>query len=212
MQVAVITGPTLETAQRRVHLADRLKDGLELRLDLFKESVSLDHLRCLLNATKKKVILTLRRRSHGGGYCGPEAKRLETLLYLLEAGPHYIDLEYDTDPDFFREVQIQFPQCHIISSLHNFARTPRQLDPILQQMRCSEAYAYKISTTANSLADAYKMLRFIQKTSKSGVRFIGLCMGEYGRITRREGIRCGNYLNYTILHNRDQCAPGLYLA
>ena len=65
--------------------------------------------------------------------------------------------------------------------------------------------------TANSLSDSYKMLRFIQKTTKEGLKIIGLCMGDYGRLTRTEGLKAGNYLNYTILHTRDKIAPGLIL-
>ncbi len=209
MQIAVITGPTHEIALKRVQLANRLRDGLELRLDLFREALDREHVQELVRSSTKKVILTLRKRCHGGGFVGTEEKRQKLLLELLECQPQYIDIESDTDPKFFQIVHELFPTCKIISSYHDFSLTPRDLEKVFKAMESKNVYAYKVCTTANSFADAYKMLRFIQKKSTAQVRFIGICMGEYGRITRREGIKAGNYLNYTVLHNRDSCAPGL---
>lgn len=212
MQFAVITGPTFDIAKRRVKLADLKKDGFELRLDLFKDRLTLDELKSLLNISSKKVIFTLRKRTQGGGYIGNENGRQEILLKLLECNPTYVDMESDTDPEFLDEISEKHPQCRIISSIHNFSLTPRDLEKTFQGMQSKYAYAYKICTTANSFADAYKMLRFIQKKAALGIKIIGICMGEYGKITRREGLKAGNYLNYSILHNRDNCAPGLHLA
>ena len=212
MQIAVITGPTHEIALRRIALANRVKDGLELRLDLFKDLCDLEKVRLLLQNANKKVILTLRKKGHGGGFVGAEKRRLDLIMDLCASSPDYIDIECDTDPDFIASIRDAYPDCKIISSLHNFLLTPRDLEKTFKSMESRHVYAYKMCTTANSLADAYKMLRFIQKKTTAGIRFIGICMGDYGRITRREGTRAGNYLNYTILHNRDRCAPGLDLA
>ncbi len=212
MQFAVITGPTFETAKKRIKLANQFKDGIELRLDLFKESLDLDHLKDLFLAAKKKVILTLRKKNQGGGYVGTEENRQIQILELLKCAPDYVDIEFDSSPSFLREVKLLFPSCKIISSFHNLATTPKDLELIFQQMPTEDVYAYKICTTANSLADSYKMLRFIQKKKTDGVNIIGLCMGEHGQITRKEGLKAGNYLNYSILHNYDNCSPGLHLA
>ncbi len=209
MQIAVITGPTHEIALKRIHLANKIRDGLELRLDLFKGMIDTTQVRELVESSTKKVILTLRKRCHGGGFLGTEEKRQKILLELLECGPQYIDIESDTHPEFFQVVHELYPKCKIISSYHDFSLTPRDLEKIFKGMESKNVYAYKVCTTANSFADAYKMLRFIQKKTTDQVKFIGICMGEYGRITRRDGIKAGNYLNYTILHNRDSCAPGL---
>jgi len=121
-------------------------------------------------------------------------------------GPDYIDIESD--------LSASLPNCNIISSYHHFERTPRDLEEIVKKMNRNNptAYAYKVCTTANSVSDSYKMLRLIQKLTSEGIKFIGLCMGEKGSITREEGIKSGNYLNYFVLSNRDQCAPGLKFA
>ena len=206
MQIAIITGPTYEIASKRILMANTQKDGVELRLDLFQE-INLSDLKQLKNSITGKVIFTLRHRRNGGGFLGGEEKRLKVAKDLLSLEPDYFDFECDTNLSFLDET----PLSKIIFSYHDFLSTPKHLDLILKKMLHPIPYAYKICTTATSLSDSYKMLRFIQKTTKSGLKIIGLCMGEYGRLTRIEGLKAGNYLNYTILHTRDKVAPGLML-
>ncbi len=210
MQIAIITGPTYQIASSRIAQANALRDGVELRLDLFQE-IDLPSIQHLRKSITGKVIFTLRSRRNGGGFLGSEEKRLNLIKELLTLEPDYFDFECDTDPAFINEIlSLQLP-TKIILSYHNFLTTPKHLDIILNKMLLLPSYAYKICTTANSFSDSYKMLRFIQKMHKSGINIIGICMGDYGRITRTDGLRAGNYLNYTILHTRDKVAPGLTL-
>lgn len=194
MQFAVITGPSEAIAIPRIRLANTLKDGVELRLDLFNE-VTLEIVKKLRSASTNKVIFTLRRKSFSQ----------EFMTELLTLEPDYVDFEHGTDLDFLNTVK-----CKIISSYHNFDRTPKDLESIFKKMQNPHAYAYKICTSAQSISDAYRMLTLIQTLHKKGIRIIGLCMGDEGRITREDGIKAGNYLNYTVLHKQDICARGLH--
>lgn len=207
MQIAIITGPSVEIAKSRIIQANRRMDGVELRLDLFRQ-FDREIVSELLSTCKGKSIVTLRSRLNGGGFVGFESKRQALLLEILELKPDYVDIEYNTDQAFIAELSKQFPKTNIISSYHNFDRTPRNIELILDKMVSSyaSAYAYKICCTANSLSDSFKMLRFIQQTKERNLRFIGLCMGESGKITREKGPDAGNYLNYIVLHQRDSRA------
>ena len=211
MQLAVITGPTYELAHTRILLANKIRDGVEIRLDLFRE-FNLAEIEKLLQASTGKTVFTLRRRAAGGGFSGSEEKRFSLLSQLFSLNPDYIDIEFDTNQQFVQEIHKQYPNSKIISSYHNFEKTPKDLELVLQKMVSLEAYAYKICTTAITISDSYKILRFVQKQASKGLRIIGIALGEYGRITRKEGLQAGNYLNYTVLHNSDSCAPGLRLA
>jgi 3-dehydroquinate dehydratase/shikimate dehydrogenase len=210
MQIAIITGPTYSTASSRIAHANSRGLGIELRLDLFQE-IDIACIQKLRDSVDGKVVFTLRSRRSGGGFLGNEEKRYNLARDLLALNPDYFDFEWDTDPNFLSEINTSFPNCKIILSYHNFLSTPKDLDTILNKMLVSPTYAYKICTTANSISDSYKMLRFVQKIAKSGLNIIGICMGEYGRVTRADGLKAGNYLNYTILHTRDKVAPGLTL-
>ena len=67
----------------------------------------------------------------------------------------------------------------IISSYHDFKKTPDNLGEVLAQMDRFPAAIKKIATMANSSIDALRMLNF---SKKYGIA--GMCMGEEGRITR----------------------------
>jgi len=207
VEIAIITGPTYEIASRRIEQANLAKDGVELRLDLFQE-INIPIIKELREKIRGKTIFTLRSRRNGGGFAGSEDKRILLLNELLSLNPEYFDFEFDTD---LSTLQIS-EQTKIILSYHNFISTPKHLEIVLKKMFHPSAYAYKLCTTANSLSDSYMMLRFIQKMHKEGVNIIGLCMGDYGKITRTDGIKSGNYLNYSILNIRDKVAPGLTIA
>jgi 3-dehydroquinate dehydratase/shikimate dehydrogenase len=211
MQIAVITGPTMEIAKGRTLLANNKKDGVEFRFDLFRQ-FDLDSAKELVAACNGKTIFTLRSRQNGGNFTGGESRRLQYIESLIALEPDYFDIECNTDETFTRELAQKFPQTKIICSYHNFERTPKDLDAIYEKMANDYSFAYKICTTANSLTDAFLMLRFIQKMRKANVPFIGICMGDQGKITRRDGLHAGNHLNYTILNQRDACSPGLQFA
>lgn len=202
MELAIITGPTYDIAKKRILQANTLKDGIELRLDLFY-TIDLEHIKKLRALSTGKVLFTLRSKQHGGGFLGSEKDRLALLHDLLSLNPDYLDIDYTSTPPT--------TTVPLIFSYHNYLSTPKHLEHILETMLHEQAYAYKLCTTATSLSDAYRMLRFIQVQSLKH-RIIGLCMGDYGRITRTEGIKSGNYLNYGILHRQDKVAPGLTLA
>lgn len=193
MQFAVITGPTATIATPRIRQANTLRDGIELRLDLFTE-VTFEEVEIMRKAATKKVLFTLRK------------KILSVLSDVLILEPDYVDLEYDTDYNFLKTVRSK-----IITSYHDFVKTPDDLEGLLKKIQNPYAYAYKICTTATNVKDSLRMLEFIKRISKTGVKIIGICMGEEGIVTRQEGIKAGNYLNYTILHEDDSCAPGLKL-
>lgn len=197
MQIVVITGPTYEIAKSRIALAKGL-DGVEFRLDLF-HSLSIEEVAELRKLAPGKVIFTLRNRRQGGSFKGVETARLALIEKLLSLSPDYFDLEYDIDPLFLQTITQAYPQTKIILSQHDFEKTPKNLSLTLKKMISTPADIYKLCTTANSLSDSYRMLRFVQITVKQGISFIGLCMGDQGRLTRTEGVKSGNYLNYNVL-------------
>jgi len=208
MQIAIIAGPTHETAHSRICLANKINyiDGIELRLDLFR-SIELHDIQQLINLAQGKVIVTLRSKKSGGGFTGSIDTQKLLLESLLHSQPSYMDIEYDTAYDCFSHLN-DLRSKHeystkFILSYHNVKETPKCLESILRNMSDYCPDIYKICTMARYESDGYRMLLFIRRHQKHK-KIIGLCMGEKGKMTRSDGIKSGNYLNYVILHYRDK--------
>ena len=212
MQIAVITGPDYSKARIGVLKAnDSGMDGVEIRLDMFDEII-IDEIKNLMNLIQGKVILTLRSKDQGGSFVGTRDEQKDIIKDLLTLGSDYLDVEFPISSSFGAEMDKQkHPECKIISSWHNYQYTPKNLDLILSSMMCDGIYAYKICTSAQNISDSYRMLSFIQRAAKNkDVKIIGLCMGFYGKTTRSEGIKAGNYLNYQMLNTRDRRKPPVF--
>jgi 3-dehydroquinate dehydratase/shikimate dehydrogenase len=210
MEFIVIAGPTFATAFPRIKRALKLKDGIELRIDLFTE-LSDEQLLEIVTTCKmanKKIIFTLRSQKSGGGYKKSIPSLEEEILKLSTFNPDYMDVEWDLSKNLFTCLKDK----KIIASHHDFEKTQNNLETLFEKMFEKKTYGYKICTTAIDTSDAYRMLYFIHKQKQAGVNFIGLCMGEAGKITREEGLKAGNYLNYKIMHLEDKVASGLDFA
>jgi len=207
MDFIVITGPNFQTAMKKIKRTLKIDAGIELRLDLFKE-ITLKEIRAIQKICKengKKIIFTLRSALSGGGFNRSILSLEKTIEMLAELKPDYMDVEWNLSERLFNKLQ----DTKIIASHHDFNKTPKSIDEIFEKMRTKKAYAYKVCTTAQDVSDSYRMINFIHKHKNDGLNVIGLCMGEKGKITRTDGPKVGNYLNYKIIHVGDKVAPGI---
>lgn len=174
MLCGVITGPSLNEIQNQIAEASLSADILEIRWDCF-DSLEFEV------TSKLPMIFTLRPISQGGHYLKSEEIRLQELERLMQAKPGFVDLEYTIPIDSIKELQKKFPEIKTILSYHNFDNTPIDLNEVFASLKQKPADFYKIATMANTTIDALRMLNFAKKI---GSKVIGLCMGEYGIITR----------------------------
>lgn len=205
---AIIIGPTFETALQQVQEAGAsLANMLEFRLDLFTftQEKSLLQLR---QASSLPVIFTLRKASHGGRYDGSEGMWISLIRRLVTLKPDYFDLECDTPPEFFVELREMMPDLQLICSMHDFERTPNDLNAVFRVMRQCPAKIYKIATMAHSALDAMRMLQFVKEQTSLGRQLVGMCLGASGQITRILGGVFGNAFTYAVLDDSRKIAPG----
>ena len=144
---------SFDEAKKSIQEGQRYGELIELRLDLLEKN-DLGHISKLKNLSKLPLIFTLRRKDQGGAFSGSESEREEKLLELLTLKPEYVDLEYDC---VFAD---KIPGISIISSYHDFEKTPDNLEEVLAQMERFPAVIKKISTMANSSIDSLRMLNF----------------------------------------------------
>ena len=187
--LTVIVRGTFDEAQETMERARNYAEAFEFRLDLMKNK-DLKTLKRLLCIAQVPVIFTLRRKDQGGVFQGREEERKKLLLDRLKLHPSYVDLEYDVA--FADQVP---PEVKIISSYHDFKKTPENLSDILKKVQRLPAHIFKIACWAHSSIDALRMLSF----TKSQQNLAGMCMGDYGALTRILSPISGSSLTYTSL-------------
>ncbi|MCX6990860.1 MAG: shikimate dehydrogenase [Chlamydiae bacterium] len=205
MLFGVCIGPNYEIAERSLTAMRDDVDGIELRLDLFAE-INILKLKDLLKSWDKKVLLTFRKKSQGGGFSGSLQEQEEIWKELSQLSVDFVDLEYDAPQSLYELARKIFPGAKVISSYHNFEKTPVNLTEILLFMKLRNADIYKIATMATSSLDALRMLEWVKDSSQQNEEVIGICMGDEGKITRILSPIVGSYLNYVSLEG--EAAPG----
>ena len=102
------------------HLVEQGAGLVELRLDYIDGEVNLKR---LLNDRPGPVIVVCRREADGGKWTGTEEERLMLLRTAISQGVEYVDLEEDAVAGVPR-----FGKTNRIISLHDFRKTPENLD------------------------------------------------------------------------------------
>jgi 3-dehydroquinate dehydratase / shikimate dehydrogenase len=138
-------------------------DAVELRLDLHPGA----DIRAVRRRHGKPVIAAVRRASDGGRFAGAEAER--KLLFARAEAADYVDVEVDADPG------IAPPGPHRITSFHDCAGMPEDLDLVFERCLLRGGDIVKIAATPKSAAEAFRLL---------DLPAAGIGMGSYGTFTR----------------------------
>lgn len=206
MLIGVVQVTDYLTSKEQLNIALQYADGIEFRLD-YLSPFNIEVVSQLRTTCKLPIIFTLRKQSQGGHYPLSESERLKDILTVCQLQPDYLDLEYDIDIIFIKQIKQQFPNIKLISSYHNFIETPADLTKILNSMINSYFYSYKIATYAKSTLDSLRMLSFI-RSMKDKLNLSGICMGEAGTSTRILSPIIGNNFTYANITEKSTTAPG----
>lgn len=179
------------------HLVDQGAKLVELRLDYINGEVNL---RRLVADRPCPVVITCRRAVDGGKFTGSEEQRLLLLRTAIAEGVEYIDLEEDIAASIPR-----FGKTKRIISLHDFRKTPDNLDDLHRRLCELDPDIVKIATMANHPHDN---LRLLELTRRSKVPTIGLCMGDIGIPSRILAGKFGAPFTYATFHHERALAPG----
>lgn len=138
MLIGTVLGPDLASARRQIETANRLCDGVELRLDHIDPRIQLQELIAHIAGI---TVLTTEHPT-------------EELLALT---PDYLMIPWHIS------WHISSPHTQLIRSYHNFDNTPENLEEIIEAM--PPADLFKIATFARSTCDALRMLLLVRKRS-----------------------------------------------
>lgn len=179
------------------HLVEQGAAMVELRLDYIRGDVNI---RRLLADRPCPVLMSCRREIDGGRFGGAEQERLMLLRTAIAEGVDYIDLEEDVAGSIPR-----FGKTKRVVSLHDFRKTPDDLDAIYGRLAQLDPDVIKICTMANRPSDNLRMLRMIQQAK---VPTVGICMGDIGVPTRILAGRFGAPFTFATFSQERTLAPG----
>lgn len=181
-------------------------DAIEIRFDYWPK-LDITKIKSLQKSLPIPMIFTIRNKEQGGYFQGSEKQRLKQIYKLASLKPEYLDLEYNMGDDVISFILTNYPDIKLIGSYHNFIKTPHNLDKILNLLKKKPFYMYKIATYANNTLDALRMLIFIKENGSEN-NLIGICMGQLGVSTRILGKIVGSIMNYVVVDNEYNSAPG----
>ena len=199
-----IVGPSMEKALQDISAAEKLADIIELRLDLIAKF----DLTALMQATALPCIVTNRTKTEGGQFKGNEEERVQILRQAIEAGADYVDIETSTPKELLKSVLDNKGKTKIILSFHNFSNTMEDLEPLYEIMCELPGDILKIVTYAQDISDNLKIFKLLKRAQNEGRKLIGLCMGEYGEISRVLSPLLGGFLTFGALETGKESAPG----
>lgn len=180
------------------HLAETGAQLVEWRLDYINGQVNIGR---LLDNRPCPAIATVRRQRDGGKWIGGEDMRLLLLRTAIAQGVDYVDLEEDVASSVPR-----FGKTKRIVSLHDFSKTPDDLEAVHARLAAMDADIVKIATMANNPHDNVRMLQLVQR---SLVPTVGICMGDMGTPSRVLAGKFGAPFTYSTFHPERALAPGL---
>lgn len=165
----------------------------------------------LLSLPRPEIILTYQWKSNADNFNRSFEKYYTLLQNAVNHGVEYIDVEmsiWEKITKRFRLEKINIPE--LICSYHNYKKTPKNLHSIYEKMRRLNPDIIKIATKANNISDNRIIFDILNEAKDDKKKVIGICMGEYGEISRIIGGKFGSYLGYTHPEEKRETAPGQF--
>ena len=181
---------------------------VEIRADLLLAAgLALNAVIDIIRQAKQQqlaCLFTLRHPSHGGKFPGDEQQRVAINRQALDAGADIIDLEWGSEaaePLLAEHVPLILSQHDFNAMLDETA-----LAELTKRMLAAKPSAIKVVPTATSLADAARMLRWVEEADNDGVPRIGFAMGALGACSRILTLAFGAPITYASFG--EPVAPG----
>lgn len=179
-------------------------DLFELRLDLLS-SFSYSKIEELIKTYP--ILITLRSKEEGGDKVLSLFKRSDILKKIILLKPKYLDLEFARDKKLLKFLEEHSPKTKLILSYHSLDHFLKNLESQYLSMSKYKAWKHKIACPAFSDIQCLKMLLMMKKYPD----FIGICMGDKGKITRVLGPVYNQKITYCSLHKKETAQGQLNL-
>jgi 3-dehydroquinate dehydratase type I len=195
-----------DDAIRKMSIASRVADVLEVRLDLM-ESFDIP---LIIKASEKPALITYRSVGEGGmGKDSPD-KVAEHLISAIESGADLVDVELSMPQDQRNRVMDSREKSKIVVSTHITAGTPSdtELEKLLDESIDAGGDIVKIVTMAGTWDDNLRVLELVRRAKEEDVSIISFCMGPLGRMSRVFSLLMGAFMAFASLESGQESASG----
>jgi 3-dehydroquinate dehydratase type I len=164
----------------------------------------------LLSSPHGPLIVTNRLPEEGGRWHGDERDRRRLLEQAVKLGADYVDVEFNADPDWRRDILAGRGASKIILSWHDVKgdSSPYRLADTMVAMMELGADIIKIVVYAHKPADSLALLALIPAALERGQDIITFSMGATGKYSRVIAPLLGGYLTFAVLEAGQESAPG----
>ena len=153
------------------------------------------------------LLFTVRTANEGGNISISKKDYVALLKKIAKFEPDYIDIEYFSYRKALPQL-LEFKE-KIVLSYHNFFESPTDLTARMMKMQREETGFVKVAIMAQRECDVLDLLQITRDfTMEYGPKFIGIAMGELGRISRVAGGLTGSVWTFAALDEDEGSAPG----
>ncbi len=166
---------------------------IEYRFDYFENYDKLDYKR-FANSVDVPIIFTFRGTTEGGMAVIDEEKRQKIVLSYPSFGPDYIDIEWNSDKLFLKDLIKKGKDAGVkfIISWHDMEKTLplSEIEEVIEQIKQLPLDfsigndIIKVVTTAVQFRDNINILRFCKSARVGNFQLIAFCMGQLGILSR----------------------------
>lgn len=153
------------------------------------------------------LLFTVRTANEGGNISISKKDYVTLLKKVAKFDPDYIDIEYFSYRKALPQL-LEFKE-KIVLSYHNFFESPTDLTARMMKMQREETGFVKVAIMAQRECDVLDLLQITRDfTMEYGPKFIGIAMGELGKISRVAGGLTGSVWTFVALDKDEGSAPG----
>ncbi|WP_285046291.1 type I 3-dehydroquinate dehydratase [Lactococcus petauri] len=153
------------------------------------------------------LLFTVRTANEGGNISISKKDYVTLLKKVAKFDPDYIDIEYFSYRKALPQL-LEFKE-KIVLSYHSFFESPTDLTARMMKMQREETGFVKVAIMAQRECDVLDLLQITRDfTMEYGPKFIGIAMGELGKISRVAGGLTGSVWTFVALDKEEGSAPG----
>lgn len=193
-----------EAAERGLEQARADCPLVELRADLLRAG----EVGGLVRRSRRELVVSARRGSDGGRFCGSEEERRGLLLAALEAGARYVDIERD-EPPLDRRERSRFAR-RIVLSDHGCPCEPETLERLYAEMAAGPEERIKIVPRAQSVAQIAAVRELLGRAERDGRLVACFALGRQGALSRLLAPSWGSWATYGAPRRGAESADGQF--